>query len=64
MAPAETTSRRVIRATRYPVKPMSIDDAAARLERAPEGFIVFRNLDTISILYRRKDGKLGLVEPE
>jgi len=63
-APVETPSRRVIRATRYPVKPMSIDDAAARLERAVEGFIVFRHLDTISILYRRKDGKLGLVEPE
>ena len=56
---------RVVRATRYPVKPMSIEDAALRVEDHAESFVVFRNADTdaISILYRRKDGNLGLIEP-
>jgi putative sigma-54 modulation protein len=66
--PAEPAAhaRRVVRATRYAVKPMSVEDAALRVESGPETFIVFRNADTntVSILYRRKDGNLGLIEPE
>ena len=56
---------RIIRATRYAVKPMSIEDAALRLEETPEAFIVFRSADSdsVNILYRRKDGNLGLIEP-
>jgi putative sigma-54 modulation protein len=57
---------RVIRATRYPVKPISIEDAALRLEDQDETFVVFRNAETnaVSILYRRTDGNLGLIEPD
>jgi putative sigma-54 modulation protein len=57
---------RIIRATRYAVKPMSLDDAALRIDGAGETFVVFRNADTdaVSILYRRKDGNLGLIEPD
>jgi putative sigma-54 modulation protein len=56
---------RVIRASRYPVKPMSIDDAALRIEEAEDAFLVFRNADddSVAILYRRKDGNLGLIQP-
>ena len=57
---------RVVRATRYAVKPMSVEDAALRVETGPDTFVVFRNAETdaVSILYRRKDGNLGLIEPE
>jgi putative sigma-54 modulation protein len=60
------TVRRVVRATRYAVKPMSIDDAAERLDAVPETFVVFRNAETeaISIVHRRRDGTLGLIEPD
>jgi putative sigma-54 modulation protein len=56
----------VVRKSRYAVKPMSIDDAALRLEAVPETFVVFRNAETdaISVLFRRKDGNLGLIEPD
>ncbi len=56
---------RIVRATRYPVKPMSVEDAALQVNAARESFVVFRNADNdaISILYRRKDGNLGLIEP-
>jgi ribosome hibernation promoting factor len=65
-APEPSTARRVVRATRYAVKPMSLDDAVVRLEAVPETFVVFRNADTdaISVLFRRKDGNLGLIEPD
>jgi ribosome hibernation promoting factor len=64
---ASTTPRRpVVRAARYPVKPMSVEDAALRLEGGRETFVVFRNADTdtVGILYRRKDGNLALIEPD
>jgi putative sigma-54 modulation protein len=55
-----------VRTTRYAVKPMSVEDAALRLETGAETFVVFRNADTdaVSIVHRRKDGSLGLIEPE
>jgi putative sigma-54 modulation protein len=58
--------RRIIRATRYAVKPMSAEDAALRVESGDETFVVFRNAehdDAVSILYRRSDGNFGLIEP-
>jgi putative sigma-54 modulation protein len=57
---------RIIRARRYAVKPLSIDDAALEVGTGPDSFLVFRNLanDTITVLFRRSDGHLGLIEPE
>jgi len=66
-APAEAAAnRRVIKATRYAVKPLSIDDAMQRLASGHETFVVYRNADTdaVSILYRRTDGNYGLIEPD
>jgi putative sigma-54 modulation protein len=58
--------QRIVRATRYAVKPMSIEDAALRIDGEKETFVVFRNAesDAVNILYRRKDGNLGLIEPD
>jgi putative sigma-54 modulation protein len=65
-ARSEGRTPRVIRATRYAVKPMSVEDAALRLEDSLESFIVFRNAenDAVGILFQRKDGNLGLIEPD
>ena len=65
-APLVAAGPRVIRATRYPVKPMSVDDAAVRLDEADDDFLVFRDAaedDAVAILYRRKDGNFGLIQP-
>jgi putative sigma-54 modulation protein len=58
--------RRIIRARRYAVKPMSIEDAAAEIGDGRDAVIVFRNSasDAVTVLYRRSDGHLGLIEPE
>ena len=65
-APEAVAVPRVVRATRYAIKPMSVEDAALRVDSGPDTFVVFRNAETdaVSILYRRKDGNLGLIEPE
>lgn len=63
---AAAPAPRVVRARSYAVKPMSIEDAALRVEGGEDAFLVFRNAETdaVSILFRRKDGSLGLIEPD
>jgi putative sigma-54 modulation protein len=57
---------RIVRARRYAVKPMSVDEAALEMDGDAAAFLVFRNAatDTINVLFRRPDGNLGLIEPE
>jgi len=63
---ASQPARRIIRARQYAVKPMSVEDAAVEIDDAAGGFIVFRNsaTDAVTVLFRRADGNLGLIEPE
>lgn len=66
--PAEPVDgrQRVVRPSRYAVKPMTIEEAALAIEDAREAFLVFRNAttDAVNVVYRRKDGNLGLIEPD
>jgi putative sigma-54 modulation protein len=63
---AERSPVRIIRARRYAVKPMSIDEAAVVVGDTQNSFLVFRNAETdaVTVLFRRPDGNLGLIEPE
>ena len=56
---------RIIAARRYPVKPMTAEEAALSLSGRTDQFVVFRDADTnhLCVLYRRKDGNYGLIEP-
>jgi putative sigma-54 modulation protein len=65
-AGAEPRGVRVIRSRRPSSKPMTVDEAAAEMLVREEGFLVFRDARTerVQVLYRRKDGNLGLIEPE
>ena len=57
---------RIIKTNNLPIRPMSIEDAAQRLEDSKNEFIVFRDLDSdkISVIYKRRDNNLGLIAPE
>jgi putative sigma-54 modulation protein len=57
---------RIVRMTRYPIKPMRLEDAALRIAEVPESFVVFRHAETerLAILFERPDGRLGLIDPE
>jgi putative sigma-54 modulation protein len=56
----------VVRASRYPVKPMTVEEAALAVDEGNDAFLVFRNVssDSINVVFRRKDGRVGLIEPE
>ena len=59
-------SRRVIKTSNLPIRPMSIEHAALLLDDSKNEFIVFRDVDTdkVSVIYKRKDSNLGLISPE
>ncbi len=56
----------VVKSERYPVKPMFIDEAVLQLEMSSNRqFMVFLNARStkMNVLYRRKSGEFGLIEP-
>ena len=57
---------RIIKTTNLPIRPMSIEEAALRLDESKNAFMVFRDLDTdrVSVIYKRRDNNLGLIAPE
>ena len=61
----EEEGPRIVRVKQFSVKPMSEEEAMLQLELLGHAFYVFRNVDTneINVLYKRKDGNFGLIEP-
>jgi putative sigma-54 modulation protein len=63
---AEEETRRIVRVKRFPVSPMDEEEAIEQMELLGHDFFVFFNPNSgrMSVLYRRKDGDYGLLEPE
>ena len=56
----------IIKTKQINAKPMDIDEAVMQMDLANSEFLVFTNAKTqnINVIYRRKDGNYGLIEPE
>lgn len=56
----------VVRTKRFPVLPMDTAEAIEQIELLGHDFFVFHNHETnqFNVLYRRKDGQYGVLEPE
>ncbi len=56
----------IVRTKRFAVSPMHPEEALEQLELLGHDFYVFFNAETesINVLYRRKDGDYGLLQPE
>jgi putative sigma-54 modulation protein len=56
---------RIVKTKQFALKPMGVDEATLQLELVGHDFFVFTNADTDStnIVYRRRDGHYGLIEP-
>lgn len=61
--PADTDE--IVRVKQFVMKPMTIEEAALQMDMLDHSFFFFRNAatDLHSVLYRRRDGRLGLIEP-
>ena len=56
---------RIVKVKRFAIEPMFEEDAVARMEELGHAFFVFVNAENerVSILYRRREGDYGLIEP-
>jgi putative sigma-54 modulation protein len=56
----------VVRTKRFAIKPMQVEEAILQMSLLGHDFYVFSNSETeqVNVLYRRKDGNFGLIEPE
>jgi putative sigma-54 modulation protein len=56
----------IVKTKQFAIKPMAPDEAVLQLELVGHDFFVFRNAesDEINVVYRRRDGDYGLIEPE
>lgn len=59
------SERKVVKTKRFAIEPMFEEDALAAMEELGHQFFVFVNAETerVAILYVRKDGHYGLIEP-
>ena len=62
----EAQTPRIIKTNNLAIRPMSIEEAALRLDDSKNEFIVFRDIDSdkVSVIYKRRDNNLGLISPE
>jgi putative sigma-54 modulation protein len=58
-------STAIAKTKQYPVEPMTPDEAVLQLELVGHDFFVFRHAesDEVNVVYRRRDGQYGLIEP-
>jgi putative sigma-54 modulation protein len=61
----EGTLPTITRTKRFPVKPMTPEEAALEMELVSHDFYVFLNGESgqVNVIYRRRTGDLGLIEP-
>jgi putative sigma-54 modulation protein len=62
----EEENFKVVRSKRFAIKPMVIEEAIMQMNLLGHEFFVFSNAETkdVNVVYRRKDGNYGLIEPE
>lgn len=67
-APAEKVGGNgmIVKVKRFAIKPMSPEEAVTQMDLLGHDFFVFTNAETglVNVVYRRKDGNYGLIEPE
>ena len=65
-AEKETDSPKIIKSEKFFIKPLSVEEAVMQLNLMNLEFLVFRNSETneINVVYKRKDGNYGWIEPE
>jgi putative sigma-54 modulation protein len=64
--PNEETGPTIVKVKQFSVKPMSAEEAALQLDLIGHDFFVFRSDESgdVNVIYRRKDGGYGLIEPQ
>ena len=64
-SPTEETREQRVRVQPIEYKPMDVEEAVMQMALIKDNFLVFTNArtDKVNVLYRRKDGDFGLIQP-
>ncbi|GAB4116768.1 MAG: ribosome-associated translation inhibitor RaiA [Candidatus Caldatribacteriota bacterium] len=56
----------IVKTKKFALKPMSVEEAAMQMDLLGHSFYVFANdlTNRVNVIYKRKDGNFGLIEPE
>ena len=57
----------IVRTKRFPIKPMTVDEAVLQMELVGHTFFAFKDVDQdgrFAVVYKRNDGDYGLIEDE
>jgi ribosome hibernation promoting factor len=56
----------IVKTKQFALNPLSAEEAVLQLELVGHDFFVFRNADSdaVNVVYRRRDGGYGLIEPQ
>ncbi|MCQ1528631.1 ribosome hibernation-promoting factor, HPF/YfiA family [Lutispora saccharofermentans] len=57
---------KIVKTKRFAMKPMPVEEAVLQMELLGHSFFMFHNAesDEVNVVYKRKDGDYGLIEPE
>lgn len=63
---SEDEEQQIVRYKRFALRPMATEEAVEQMELLGHDFFVFFNMDddAINIVYRRRDGNYGILQPE
>ena len=63
--PADNREPRIVTERKTASKPMTVEEAVIKLKNQKDDLVVYRDAETekISVLYKRKDGNFGLIQP-
>ena len=62
----DTSEPAIVRTKRFAMKPMAVEEAVLQMELLGHNFYVFESDENgkVNVVYKRKDGDYGLIEPE
>jgi putative sigma-54 modulation protein len=62
----EEEDNKIVKTKRFAIKPMDMEEAVLQMDLLGHNFYVFKNADSneVNVVYKRKDGNYGLIEPE
>lgn len=62
----EESTYKIVKSKRFAIKPMDVEEAILQMNLLGHSFFVFSNAETdeVNVVYKRKDGNYGLIEPE
>lgn len=64
--PSEKNESKIVRTKKFAIKPMSAEEAVLQMELLGHNFFVYKSAEDeeVNVVYKRKDGNYGLIEPE